>query len=231
MTQSRYLICTLFTVLASLAATHTWAADTTAPAAADPAMYALGVLLSHNVDPFDLTEKEFSAVMAGFADGFHRREGTQNARDFGLQLQALQRARIAASAQRARQDGKAYLDSAAALPGAKKTASGLVYLSETDGTGVGPSSADQVRVRYSGKLISGAVFDSTAPDGPGATFPLSGVIPCWSEALQQMRAGGKARLVCPPELAYGDRGSPPLIRPASTVDFQIELLEVIPAAR
>jgi len=81
-----------------------------------------------------------------------------------------------------------------------------------------------------GKLVDGSVFDSSYKRGEPAKFPLSGIIPCWKEALQLMKVGGKARIVCPSDLAYGDQGRPPIIPPGATLDFQIELLDVTPTA-
>jgi FKBP-type peptidyl-prolyl cis-trans isomerase FkpA/FKBP-type peptidyl-prolyl cis-trans isomerase FklB len=84
-----------------------------------------------------------------------------------------------------------------------------------------------VKVHYHGTLSDGTVFDSSVKRGEPATFPLNGVIPCWTEGVQQMKVGGKSRLVCPSELAYGDRGAPPLIRPGATLVFEVELLEIL----
>jgi FKBP-type peptidyl-prolyl cis-trans isomerase FkpA len=81
-------------------------------------------------------------------------------------------------------------------------------------------------VHYEGKLVDGTVFDSSLRRGEPATFPLNGVIPCWTEGVQQIKVGGKARLVCPPETAYGERGSPPRIPGGSTLVFEVELLDI-----
>ena len=128
-----------------------------------------------------------------------------------------------------KQKGQAYLEQAASQPGAKKTASGLVYVAVTEGSGANPTPADRVKVHYTGKLVDGAVFDSSIRRGQPATFGLNQIIPCWQEALQLMKPGGKARIVSPSNLAYGDSGAPPSIPPGATLDFDIELLEVLPA--
>ena len=83
-----------------------------------------------------------------------------------------------------------------------------------------------MKVHYTGKLIDGTVFDSSVERGQPATFPLTGVIKCWTEGLQQIKEGGKARLYCPSDLAYGDRGRPK-IPPGATLVFDVELLEVV----
>jgi FKBP-type peptidyl-prolyl cis-trans isomerase len=192
-----------------------------------PELYALGALLSRNLDGFQLSEAEFAAVRAGFADGFHHRPSTDNAQSQVPQIQALQHTRMLAAAQREQQAGHAYADRILSQAGARKTSSGVVYVPVVEGTGATPAASDQVTVHYTGKLIDGKVFDSSVQRGQPATFALTGVIPCWTEALQLMKVGGKAHVVCPSELAYGERGAGPLIRPGSTLDFDIELLSIV----
>jgi FKBP-type peptidyl-prolyl cis-trans isomerase FkpA len=210
------------------------AAASTPPAApttmSDSNLHALGVLLGGQLTPFQLSESEFKKVLAGLSDGFHHPELLQAAEGQGHDIQNLERARFMAAGDKEKKIGKAYLDKAAALPNATKTATGLVYIPLTPGTGATPTATDQVKVNYTGKLIDGLVFDASAAHGGAATFPLSGVVPCWTQALQLMKVGGKSRVVCPSELAYGDRGHPPLILPGSTLDFEIELLDVLPRA-
>ena len=84
-------------------------------------------------------------------------------------------------------------------------------------------------VHYHGTRVDGSVFDSSVDRGSPASFPLNGVIPCWTEGVQKMKQGGKARLICPSEIAYGDHGSPPKIKPGATLVFDVELLEVADA--
>jgi FKBP-type peptidyl-prolyl cis-trans isomerase len=114
-------------------------------------------------------------------------------------------------------------------PKAKKTASGAIVLHEKEGTGESPKETDKVKVNYTGTLVSGKVFDSSQGRGP-AEFPLNGVIRCWTEALQTMKVGGKAKVVCPAEIAYGDRGHPPTIPGGAVLTFDVELLEIVKSA-
>ncbi|WP_414719080.1 FKBP-type peptidyl-prolyl cis-trans isomerase [Variovorax sp.] len=108
-----------------------------------------------------------------------------------------------------------------------KTASGLVYQSLQEGTGASPTANDTVKVQYRGTLAKGGKeFDSSYSRGQPAEFPVSRVIPCWTEGLQRMKVGGKAKLTCPPEIAYGSKGVGGLIPPDSTLEFEVELLEV-----
>lgn len=122
--------------------------------------------------------------------------------------------------------GKA--EAEAAEPEPVRTRSGLEITHLQEGTGTAPTSTSRVTVHYTGRFVNGEVFDSSVERGQPATFPLSGVIPCWTEALQLMRVGGKANLVCPSRIAYGTRGAPPTIPPGATLHFEVELLAVEP---
>lgn len=123
-------------------------------------------------------------------------------------------------------DSKAFLDPAAAEPGAVKTASGLVYRVITAGSGASPKATDTVKVHYRGTLTSGKEFDSSYARKEPAEFPLNRVIPCWTEGVQLMKVGGKSRLVCPSNIAYGDAGAPPDSPGGATLVFEIELLGI-----
>ena len=132
---------------------------------------------------------------------------------------------MTATAAAERKTGQAFSDKAAKEKGATKTPSGIVIKSIKVGSGASPSATDTVQVHYHGTTPDGEVFDSSVERKQPATFPLNGVIPCWTEALQTMKVGGKSRIVCPPDLAYGDRGTPN-IKPGSTLVFDVELLDV-----
>ena len=107
------------------------------------------------------------------------------------------------------------------------TASGLVYESLTEGTGASPKASDTVRVHYRGYFPdTGKDFDSSIARGTPIEFPLNGVIPCWTEGVQKMKVGGKARLTCPPSIAYGSRGAGRTIPPNATLNFEVELLGI-----
>lgn len=107
------------------------------------------------------------------------------------------------------------------------TASGLVYQSLREGTGANPAANDTVKVHYKGTLTDGTEFDSSYKRGQPAVFPLNRVVKCWTEGVQLMKVGGKAKLVCPPAIAYGERGQGP-IPPNATLQFEIELLGIAP---
>jgi len=133
---------------------------------------------------------------------------------------------VSSSTSNSSPDYQAFLEKAAAEPGAIKTASGLVYRVITAGSGASPKATDTVKVNYRGTLINGKEFDSSYARNEPAEFPLNMVIPCWTEGVQMMKAGGKSQLVCPASIAYGDRGAPPDIPGGATLVFEIELLGI-----
>jgi FKBP-type peptidyl-prolyl cis-trans isomerase FkpA len=150
---------------------------------------------------------------------------THPARDFTLA--ALAAASLAFAAPLWAQPAPdAALKAAAAEKGAVVTPSGLVFLSLKDGSGNSPTATDTVRVHYRGTFTDGREFDSSFKRGQPAEFPLNRVIPCWTEGVQKMKPGGKARLTCPSAIAYGERGAGGTIPPNSTLVFEVELLGI-----
>ncbi|MFZ2651173.1 MAG: FKBP-type peptidyl-prolyl cis-trans isomerase [Burkholderiaceae bacterium] len=118
------------------------------------------------------------------------------------------------------------LAEAAKETGAVVTRSGLVYRSLKDGTGASPKATDKVTVHYRGNLPSGKEFDSSHKRGQPADFRLDRTVPCWTEGMQRMKVGGKAKITCPAALAYGERGAGGVIPPRATLHFEIELLSI-----
>jgi FKBP-type peptidyl-prolyl cis-trans isomerase FkpA len=112
------------------------------------------------------------------------------------------------------------------LPAPVTTPSGLVYQSLKEGSGTPPAATDTVKVHYRGTLMDGREFDSSYQRGEPAEFALNRVIRCWTEGVQMMKPGGKARLTCPPAIAYGERGAGGVIPPNATLQFEVELLSV-----
>jgi len=192
-------------------------------------LYELGVQMSGGIQTFELSESEFKTVMSGLADGFHHRADPTVASTYEPQMQALRGTRVVASTQHQKEIGRAFLKKIAALRGARQTDSGLVYIAVSEGPGASPSKHDQVRINYVGRLVDGTVYDSSIARGEPATLSLGLVMPCFAQALPLMRVGGKSRVVCPSDLAYGDRGSLPKVLPGATLDFDIELLGINPA--
>src|SRR5579875_2602992 len=188
-------------------------------------LYAIGLILSNNLAVFKLTPAELDLVEAGLSDGILGREKKVDLETYGPKVQQLAQSRAAAAASQ-KEAGKAFLDKVAQEKGAVRTASGMVYEEVKAGTGDSPKATDVVKVNYEGRLTDGTVFDSSFKRGQPATFPLNGVIKCWTEGVQKMKVGGKAKLVCPSDLAYGDHGQGNVIPPGATLVFDVELLGI-----
>ena len=222
----------------SLQASTALAQDTPAPATAPaPAeakapddeaktFYALGLALAQSLDVFSLTEAELNNVLEGLRDSLLKKPLKVEFQGYKNKIRAIGRERASKLVEQEKKEAAGVLERAAAAPGAVKTESGIVYLELTAGAGASPKATDKVKVHYHGTLRDGVVFDSSVQRKEPASFPLDGVIPCWTEGVQKMKVGGKAKLTCPSAKAYGDRGSPPNIRPGAALTFEIELLAI-----
>lgn len=223
------LSCSLALLL--ITGTATFAAAPEITTDEQKTLYTLGLALSRSLGGFTLSEAELEVVKVGLTDGVLQREPKVDTQLFFPKVQELQKTRMAAVAAVEHKAGEEFLAKAAAAPGATKTESGLVIATLAPGTGAVPTADDTVKVHYHGTLADGTVFDSSVQREQPATFPLKGVIKCWTEGLQRMHVGGKSRLVCPPQLAYGERGAPPRIKPGATLVFEVELLDIVQDAK
>jgi len=211
-------------VFVMLLALPVWAA---APQTEDQkTLYALGVHMTKQLSMFNLSAEEYEFVKQGMTDAAAGQKLVVEPEAYRQQLNQLAQSRLQASAEKQKELSKGYLEKAAAEPGVIKTASGLIYKEIKAGVGAKPKAADTVKVHYAGTLIDGKEFDSSVKRGEPVEFPLGQVIPCWTEGVALMKAGGKARLVCPSETAYGDEGRPPVIPGGATLVFEVELLDV-----
>jgi FKBP-type peptidyl-prolyl cis-trans isomerase FkpA/FKBP-type peptidyl-prolyl cis-trans isomerase FklB len=190
-------------------------------------LYALGLALSQRLTTAGFSEAEVETIQAGLADGLLGREARVELQVYGPKIDGLIRAKMAAVNETEKKESQAFYEAKAAEEGARKTASGALYFELEPGSGATPAQTDSVKVHYHGTLRDGTVFDSSVDRGEPATFSLGSVVPCFSEGIQMMQVGGKAKLVCPAETAYGDRGSPPKISPGATIQFEVELLEIV----
>lgn len=191
----------------------------------DKSIYLLGASLGRNVTQFDFDDREIAIIKRGFDDTLRDNELAVNVEEFGPKVNEFVERRNARTAAKERAAAKKLLDEAEKVPGAIKTDSGLVYKEKKAGDGATPTATDVVKVHYHGTRGDGSVFDSSRDRGEPVSFPLNGVIPCWTEALQRMQVGGEAELVCPPDLAYGDRGFRG-IRPGAALRFEVELIDI-----
>jgi FKBP-type peptidyl-prolyl cis-trans isomerase len=194
------------------------------------AFHTVGLAIAKSLEVFSLTPAELEQVLKGVRDGATGKAKTDLTPEQQQAVNELARTRMAKTAEKAKAQNPAYLSKMEKEKGAFKTASGAIVIPTLEGKGASPAEADTVKVHYTGKLTDGKVFDSSVARGQPAEFPLNGVIKCWTEGLQKMKVGGKATLVCPPEIAYGEQGRPPQIPPASVLTFDVELLDVKPAA-
>jgi FKBP-type peptidyl-prolyl cis-trans isomerase len=151
---------------------------------------------------------------------------------YGPKIGMMARERAKVKADKEREKAKPFLAKMAQEPGAQVLPSGLIYFEVQAGTGPAPAATDSVKAFYKGTLVDGTVFDSSAKHGDKPLeFPLNGVIPCWTEGIQKMKVGGKAKLVCPSEIAYGDRGQGAAIPGGATLIFEVELADVVKKAQ
>ena len=188
-------------------------------------IYALGLLMQRSIRHFDLSPEEIEIVRRALVEGAAGSPAV-DLDEWGPRIEPLSNGRRLRLAAREKAASAAYLDRAAAEIGAVRTASGLVYREIAAGTGPSPTASDTVKVHYRGTLIDGTVFDSSYERQEPAAFLLAAVVPCWTEGVQRMKVGGRARLVCPSDLGYGDAGAPPIPGGAALV-FEVELLEII----
>jgi FKBP-type peptidyl-prolyl cis-trans isomerase FkpA len=216
-------------VIALMAASCADAAEPVLETEEQKTLYALGLAISSNLKNIDLTPEEWAIVQAGMTDGVLGNEEKVALETYGPKIEGMMRQRVAAWTEKEKGAGEAFLAEQAAAEGAVKSETGMIYFETAAGTGDAPTASDTVKVHYHGTLRDGNVFDSSREREP-VSFPLSGVVPCFSEGIQRMKVGGKSKLICPPELAYGDRGAPPGIPPGATLVFEVELLEIVAPA-
>ena len=190
-------------------------------------LYAVGQALARQVGAFDLKPDELEFVQRGLRDGVLGARSVVDMHVYGPKIQQLALERRAAAAKKAEAEGARLLAKAAAEKGALKQSDGLVYRSLREGKGASPKATDTVTVNYRGTLPDGREFDSSYARHEPAELPLDRVIKCWTEGVQKMKVGGKAKLTCPPQIAYGERGAGGgLIPPNATLSFEIELLGI-----
>ncbi len=187
---------------------------------------ALGQALAQSLLPANLSADELAFVQRGLSDAVLGRDALVVLDEYGPQIQGFMESRVAVAAGGELELANAFLEAQAGLDGAERTESGIIIQEMTVGTGANPAAEDTVSVHYHGTLRDGTVFDSSVDRGEPTTFPLTGVIPCWTEGVQRIAVGGKSRLVCPPDLAYGPQGRPGIPGNAALV-FEVELLEIV----
>jgi FKBP-type peptidyl-prolyl cis-trans isomerase FkpA len=196
-------------------------------------LYAMGFLSGQNFTQFKLSADELASFKKGLDDSALGAKAQVDLASFQPRIDPFLQAKVAAArvanvglAQTRKQQDADVATKAAQEAGAQTIGPGIVIQMLTSGSGASPKATSQVTVHYEGKLKDGTEFDSSIKRGQPVEFPLNGVIPCWTLGLQKMKVGGKARLTCPSDSAYGDEGRPPVIPPGATLIFEVELLGV-----
>ncbi len=188
-------------------------------------LYAIGLSIARDLAVFNLSPDEFKTVTQGISDGFGGKPAVEIG-EYQKKVQELAVARRKEMGKKAAVADKAFVEKAAKAEGAVKTDSGLVFLMLSEGSGPAPGPKDMVKVHYRATLTDGREFGNTYKTKEPIDIKMDGVIKCWSEGLQMMKAGSKARWICPPELAYGETGVGDTILPYATLVFEVQLLEV-----
>ena len=191
----------------------------------DKTLYAIGLVLGQQMKDFKLTAGEVDIVSLGMKDSVLGLEPKAALEEYGPRIQLLMQERMQAVAAAEKQASEAWVAEQAAQPGAQRSATGVVVISMTEGTGANPTAASTVKVHYHGTLRDGTVFDSSVERGEPISFPLGNVISCWTEGVQKIKVGGKAKLICPSDTAYGDQGQGD-IKPGAALAFEVQLLAI-----
>jgi FKBP-type peptidyl-prolyl cis-trans isomerase FkpA len=189
-------------------------------------LYALGVDLARKISVFNLSAEEYEFVKQGMTDVVTGKKLEAEPGPYQQNINNLLHARMEAVARRQKELAKPYLEKAAKEKGAETTASGLIYQQIKAGTGTQPKASDVVKVHYTAILVDGTEFDNSFKRGQPTDLSLSNVIPCLTEGIGKMKVGGKAKLICPSDIAYGDQGRPPVIPGGAPLIYEVELLEV-----
>ena len=196
------------------------------PTEDDKIFYSIGLMAGRGFADFKFTDAEFEWVAHGVADAAMSREALANPQDHMAAIQTVHAARVARANVGELAASEEILEREAAMEGAVKSESGLIMRVLVAGEGAQPGPTQEVKVHYHGTLRDGTVFDSSVDRGTPTQFPLDRVIPCWTEALTQMKVGGKSRIICPASIAYGSRGMGSIPGDAALA-FEVELLEIL----
>ncbi len=185
-------------------------------------LYAMGLAMGNNLSMLKLTPAELQFVQAGLVDGATGAKALLSLPEYTSKIQPFAEERVKRGAGVEKEKSKPYLEAAAKEKGATRTTSGMVYVPLEQGTGATPKATDKLKATYVGTFTTGEVFDKSK-DGEPVEFTLTEVIPCWKEGILMMKVGGKAKLVCPSSVAYGDTGRPG-VPGGATLVFEISLV-------
>jgi FKBP-type peptidyl-prolyl cis-trans isomerase len=218
-------IVSTFLLVGALIASPLHAVEEVASSEDQKVFYFLGTAISSNLAMFDLSDNELEQVVNGLRESLAGEAEMLDGAVYSQKLNELASSRMAANADKEKALAHAYVEEMAAKDGAVTTGSGLVYLELLVGKGVQPTLSSAITAHYHGTLRDGQVFDSSFQRGQPLRIKLSDVIPCWREGIAMMKVGGRSRLTCPADIAYGDRASG-MIPPGAALTFDVELIDV-----
>jgi FKBP-type peptidyl-prolyl cis-trans isomerase FkpA len=181
--------------------------------------YYMGIAMEQSLRSFTLSAEELDLLIRGLREAHAGEQLALERATYHPKVEAL-------GMQRSKKAAHAFLAEAAQIKGAIRTESGLIYIEMMAGSGKSPQPTDTVKVEYQGTLSDASVFDSSAQRGSPFEFPLDQVIPCWSEGVGMMKVGGRSTIICPPEIAYGEEGWPPMIPGNAVLLLEVDLLEI-----
>lgn len=225
---SRIVSVLVLTALALGAAAPAAASDVTPATEEEKILYAVGLALSRQLGALgELSAEELAMVEGGLHDALAGVQPKVDLGEYGPKIEPFIESRTAEIAAAEKEASGSFLAEEAASEGAVTLDSGVIMNEIIPGRGGSPRATDRVRVHYHGTLRDGTIFDSSVNRGQPAEFGLNQVIPCWRDAVQKMKVGGRSRIVCPADQAYGDAGRPPAIPPGSALIFEVDLLEIL----
>ena len=190
-------------------------------------LYLIGAFLGRSVSSLDLGEAELALVQQGLSDAASGRPLRASPETWGPKIPEFTKKRFADVAAAEKKKSAPFFDKEAAQPGTLRQPSGFLFRELAPGSGAGPAPGGKVLVKYTGTLSDGTVFESTARLGRPVVLDLTQVIPCLKDALTLMKVGGRARIVCPGDLGWGEAGHPTLVKPGATVAFDLELVDLV----
>jgi FKBP-type peptidyl-prolyl cis-trans isomerase FkpA len=189
-------------------------------------IYTIGFLMGRNVASFELTPAEVKVIQAGLGDAILGKEPQVDVRFYQPRVNELLAKRMETAATKEKAKGRTFTEKFVKENKPQAISGGGWYLETKAGTGPAPTATDTIKAHYRGTTIEGTEFDSSYSRGAPSEFALNGVIKCWTNGIVMMKVGGKAKLVCPSEVAYGDPGRPG-IKPGATLVFEVELVEIV----
>lgn len=193
-------------------------------------IYTIGYLMGRNVSSFSMTPAEVKVIQAGLGDAILGATPKVDVRFYQPRVNDLLTKRMEGAASKEKEKGRAFTEKFVKESKPQAIPGGGWYLETKAGTGPIPSKTETIKAHYRGTTIEGVEFDSSYARGEPTEFALNGVIACWTNGISMMKVGGKAKLVCPSDVAYGDPGRPG-IKPGATLVFEVELVAIVEAPK